>query len=73
MSHQSTVVRRSSAQVKPSWRRRLFSSDSVFGGDQLTVIRARSAIKMKVNSHTPSKKLCGIIPVVEDWHAKANS
>ena len=42
------------------------------GGDQLTVVRARSAIKVKVNSHTPSKKLSGIIPVVEDWHAKAN-
>ena len=42
------------------------------GGDQLTVARARSAIKVKVNSHTPSKRLSGIIPVVEDWHAKAN-
>lgn len=42
------------------------------GGDQLTAARARSAMKVKVNSHTPSKKLLGIVPVVEDWHAKAN-
>lgn len=42
------------------------------GGDQLTVARARSAIKVKVNSFTPSKKFSGIIPVVEDWHTKAN-
>lgn len=42
------------------------------GGDQLTVARARTAIKVKVNSETPTKKLSGIIPVVEDWHAKAN-
>ena len=42
------------------------------GGDQLTVARARAAIKCKVNSQTAVKKLTGIVPVVEDWHAKAN-
>ena len=42
------------------------------GGDQLTAARARSAIKGKVNSQTPSKRLSGIVPVAEDWHAKAN-
>lgn len=42
------------------------------GGDQLTVARARVAIKAKANSQTPSKKLSGIIPAIEDWHAKAN-
>ena len=44
----------------------------LIGGDQLTVARTRGAIKAKVNSQTPSKRLSGIIPVVEDWHAKAN-
>ena len=42
------------------------------GGDQLTSARMRSAIKMKVNSQTDCKRLCGIIPVVEDWHTKVN-
>ena len=42
------------------------------GGDQLTVARSRSAIKVKSNSETPLRKLSGIVPVVEDWHAKAN-
>lgn len=42
------------------------------GGDQLTVARSRGAIKAKVNIHTSSKRLSGMVPVVEDWHAKAN-
>jgi len=42
------------------------------GGDQLTVARARSAIKAKVNSQTASKRLAGIVPIAEDWHTKAN-
>ena len=40
------------------------------GGDQLTAVRARSAIKATVNSQTPLKSLSGIVPVIEDWHAK---
>ena len=42
------------------------------GGNQLTAARARHLIKAKVNSQTPIKQLKGIIPVVEDWHTKAN-
>ena len=42
------------------------------GGDQLTAARARAAIKSKENGPTPSKRLSGLVPVVEDWHAKAN-
>ena len=42
------------------------------GGDQLTAARSRSAIKAKVNSETPCKRLSGIVPVIEDWHTKAN-
>lgn len=44
----------------------------LLGGDQLTAARSRSSIKAKMNSQTPSKQLLGIIPVVEDWHTKAN-
>ena len=44
----------------------------LFGGDQLTVARARSAMKVRVKSNTSAKKFTGIIPVVEDWHTKAN-
>ena len=34
--------------------------------------RTRRAIKAKVNSQTPSKRLSGIVLVVEDWHANWN-
>ncbi len=44
----------------------------LFGGDQLTVARGRGARKGKVNSQSDTKKLSGLIPVIEDWHAKAN-
>ena len=44
----------------------------LLGGDQLTAARSRSAIKAKGNSQTPAKQLQGIIPVMEDWHTKAN-
>lgn len=42
------------------------------GGDQMTATRAKSAIKAKMNAETPSKRLDGLIPTFEDWHAKAN-
>lgn len=44
----------------------------LMGGDQLTAARARSALRLKLNSYTPCKKLEGIVPVVEDWHTKVN-
>ena len=44
----------------------------LFGGDQLTVARARSAQQNVVNSDSDRKKLVGLIPVVEDWHTKLN-
>lgn len=44
----------------------------LFGGDQLTAARARHSIKAKINSQNPVKQLKGIIPVLEDWHTKAN-
>lgn len=39
----------------------------MLGGDQLSVVRTRSAIKVKAR---PSKRLEGILPTIEDWHAK---
>ena len=44
----------------------------LLGGDQLTAARARSSVKGKLNSQTPAKQLQGVIPVMEDWHTKAN-
>ena len=41
----------------------------LFGGDQMTVVRARSAMTAMCNSVTPEKRLEGTIPVIEDWHA----
>jgi len=42
----------------------------LFGGDQLTVARARGAQGILSNSHTGFDRLEGLVPVVEDWHAK---
>uniref|UniRef100_A0A1X7THQ5 DUF6589 domain-containing protein n=1 Tax=Amphimedon queenslandica TaxID=400682 RepID=A0A1X7THQ5_AMPQE len=42
----------------------------LLGGDQLSQARARGALKSKANSQTPSTKLNGFIPTVEDWHTK---
>ncbi|KAL5463740.1 hypothetical protein EMCRGX_G032667 [Ephydatia muelleri] len=44
----------------------------LFGGDQLTCARARSAIDNKLNSQTPHKRFMGIEPVIEEWHTKVN-
>lgn len=44
----------------------------IFGGDQLTAAKMRSAQKARLNSETPADKLSGLIPVAEDWHSKAN-
>ena len=40
------------------------------GGDQLTAARARGAKKAKVNALTPTRRLEGLLPMVEDWHTK---
>ena len=42
----------------------------LFGGDQLTVAHARGAQTVLGNSHNESDCLEGLVPVVEDWHAK---
>ena len=40
----------------------------LLGGDQLTVARARGSQQIRVNLETASDRLCGFIPVAEDWH-----
>lgn len=42
----------------------------LFGDDQLTVERTRSALDVVCDSHTESERLLGIEPTIEDWHAK---
>ncbi len=41
----------------------------LFGGNQLTAARAKSA---KVNSIDPCLRLEGLLPFAEDWHTKLN-
>ena len=42
----------------------------LFGGDQLTVERARGAKKERNNENRGKDRLEGLLPVIEDWHAK---
>lgn len=42
----------------------------LFGGDQLTKVRAEGSQRIRANSHEGLDRLEGVIPVVEDWHAK---
>lgn len=42
----------------------------LFGGDQLTVARARGAQALRSTHDSAVSRLDGLIPVVEDWHAR---
>lgn len=42
----------------------------VFGGDQMTAVRARGAQRIRSNSDRAKDGLEGVVPVAEDWHAK---
>ena len=42
----------------------------LFGGDQLTAKRARTGVRIRNNSVNSADRLEGLLPVVEDWHAK---
>ena len=42
----------------------------LFGGDQLTVARARGSQDIRDNSDSAEHSLQGLVPVIEDWHAK---
>ena len=41
----------------------------LFGGDQLTVKRARSARALRTNSEDAKGRLEGFVPMTLDWHA----
>ena len=47
-------------------------SPIIMGGDHLTAKRGRGAIRTRMNSDTPVKRLLGLIPISEDCHAKLN-
>ena len=47
-----------------------FFHEILFGGDQLTVCRSRAAQSARCNDDVPIERLEGLIPVVEDWHAR---
>jgi len=40
------------------------------GGDQFTVARARGSIAVRLDHQSQRDHLEGLLPVVEDWHAK---
>lgn len=42
----------------------------LFGDDQLTAARIRGAQQAKCNSVTAAKRLDGLVPVIEEGHAK---
>lgn len=42
----------------------------LFGGDQMTVARARGSQRIRKNSERAKDRLEGLTPVCEDWHAK---
>lgn len=42
----------------------------LIGGDQVTVTRARSSIAVRRTHDTNKEKLLGVVPVIEDWHAR---
>ena len=42
----------------------------LFGGDQLTVARARGSQRIRKNSERGNERLEGLTPVCEDWHTK---
>lgn len=42
----------------------------LLGGDQLTVARVRGTQALRQNEDTAVNRLQGLIPVIEDWHAR---
>ena len=45
-------------------------SKILFGGDQLTAARMRGTQTLLVLTTTPTDRLEGVIPVLEDWHSR---
>ena len=47
-----------------------FFHSILIGGDQLTCARVRGGQQIRENSRTGRVRLEGLIPVIEDWHAR---
>ena len=45
---------------------------TLIGGDYLSAVRARGALLIRGTSELREHRLEGILPVSEDWHAKAS-
>jgi L1 cell adhesion molecule like protein len=44
--------------------------ETPFGGDYLTMARARSAVSVRANHETATEQLKGLFPTIEDWHTR---
>ena len=53
--------------VGSSWE---IAENYLFGGDQLTCARARSAKRHRQDLATAVERMEGLLPVVEDWRTK---
>ena len=42
----------------------------LLGGDQLTAVRVRSAQALRDTLDSATQRFEGLIPVIEDWHAR---
>lgn len=49
---------------------RHFFHKTLLGGDQLTVARARGSKAIRGDHDSNQQRLDGLLPTVEDWHAK---
>ena len=49
---------------------RVFFHCILLGGDQLTAARARGSIAICEDHDSSEQRLDGLLPIVEDWHAK---
>ena len=47
-----------------------FFHNILLGGDQLTCARVRGSQRIRENSTNGSARLEGVVPVIEDWHAR---
>ena len=57
-------------QTEPACVQVDYFNHILIGGDQLTVARIRGCQRVLSNSSSGEERLEGLIPVVEDWHAK---
>lgn len=68
------IWKTTSLQVPGSDRHETLHQDTfcrtLFGGDQLTTTRGIGAQRIRANSEDGVDRLQGLVPVVEDWHAK---